>query len=47
MQELMNDHAGRHKLDFVLRYRHNHLLSSKWEKCFQKDYCKWAEKRMS
>lgn len=29
MQELMNDHAGRHKLsDFVLRYR----PSSKWEK---------------
>ncbi len=30
MQELMNDHAGRHKLsDFVLRYRHTtHILAN-------------------
>ena len=46
MQELMNDHAGRHKLsDFVLRYRHTTHILEMGETRFRKDYCKWAEKR--
>ena len=46
MQELMNDHAGRHKLsDFVLRYRHTTHILEMGETRFRKDYCKWAEKK--
>ena len=46
MQELMNDHAGRHKLsDFVLRYRHTAHILEMGETRFRKDYCKWAEKK--
>ena len=46
MQELMNDHAGRHKLsDFVLRYHHTTHILEMGETRFRKDYCKWAEKR--
>ena len=46
MQELMNDHAGRHKLsDFVLRYHHTTHILEMGEARFRKDYCKWAEKR--
>ena len=46
MQELMNDHAGRHKLsDFVLRYHHTTHILEMGETRFQKDYCKWAEKK--
>ena len=46
MQELMSDHAGRHKLsDFVLRYRHTTHILEMGETRFQKDYCKWAEKK--
>ena len=46
MQELMNDHAGRHKLsDFVLRYHHTSRILKMGETRFRKDYCKWAEKR--
>ncbi|MFR6184722.1 MAG: IS110 family transposase [Lawsonibacter sp.] len=46
MQELMSDHAGRHKLsDFVLRYRHTTHILEMGETRFRKDYCKWAEKR--
>ncbi len=46
MQELMNDHAGRHKLsDFVLRYRHTTHILEMGETRFRKDYCKWAGKK--
>ena len=46
MQELMSDHAGRHKLsDFVLRYRHTTHILKMGETRFRKDYCKWAEKK--
>ena len=46
MQELMNDHAGRHKLsDFVLRYHHTTHILEMGETRFRKDYCKWAEKK--
>ena len=46
MQELMNDHAGRHKLsDFVLRYCHTTHILEMGETRFRKDYCKWAEKK--
>ncbi|MFR2289875.1 MAG: IS110 family transposase [Butyricicoccus sp.] len=46
MQELMSDHAGRHKLsDFVLRYRHTTHILEIGETRFRKDYCKWAKKR--
>ena len=46
MQELMSDHAGRHKLsDFVLRYCHTTHILEMGETCFRKDYCKWAEKK--
>ena len=46
MQELMNDHAGRHNLsDFVLRYRHTTHILEMGETRFRKDYCKWAEKK--
>ena len=47
MQELMNDHAGRHKLsDFVLRYRHTAHILEMGETRFRKDYCKWAGKKI-
>ena len=47
MQELMSDHAGRHKLsDFVLRYRHTTHILEMGETRFRKDYCKWAEKKI-
>ena len=46
MQELMSDHAGRHKLsDFVLRYHHTAHILKMGETRFRKDYCKWAEKK--
>lgn len=46
MQELMSDHAGRHKLsDFVLRYCHTTHILEMGETRFRKDYCKWAEKK--
>ena len=46
MQELMSDHAGRHKLsDFVLRYHHTTHILEMGETRFRKDYCKWAEKK--
>ena len=46
MQELMNDHAGRHKLsDFVLQYCHTTHILEMGETRFRKDYCKWAEKK--
>ena len=46
MQELMRDHAGRHKLsDFVLRYRHTTHILEMGETRFRKDDCKWAEKK--
>ena len=46
MQELMNDHAGRHKLsDFVLWYHHTAHILKMGETRFRKDYCKWAEKK--
>ena len=46
MQELMSDHAGRHKLsDFVLRYRHTTHILEMGETRFRKDYCKWAGKK--
>ena len=46
MQELMSDHAGRHKLsDFVLQYCHTTHILEMGETRFRKDYCKWAEKR--
>ena len=46
MQELMSDHAGRHKLsDFVLRYHHTAHILEMGETRFRKDYCKWAEKK--
>ena len=47
MQELMSDHAGRHKLsDFVLRYHHTTHILEMGETRFRKDYCKWAEKKI-
>ena len=46
MQELMNDHAGRHKLsDFAMRYHHTSRILKMGETRFRKDYCKWAEKK--
>lgn len=46
MQELMSDHAGRHKLsDFVLRYHHTAHILKMGETRFRKDDCKWAEKK--
>ena len=46
MQELMNDHAGRHKLSgFVLRYHHTTHILEMGEMRFRKDYCKWTEKK--
>ncbi len=45
-RELMNGHAGRHKLsDFVLRYHHITHILEMGETRFRKDYCKWAEKK--
>ena len=46
MQELMSDHAGRHKLsDFVLRYHHTAHILKMGETRFRKDDCKWAGKK--
>ena len=46
MQELMNDHAGRHKLsDFVLWYHHTAHILKMGETHFRKDDCKWAGKK--
>ena len=47
MQELMSDHAGRHKLsDFVLRYCHTtHILENGRNALSERIIAKWAEKK--
>jgi len=46
VQDIICDHAGRHKLtDFVKRYRHfDHILEMS-ERRFKTNYCKWAQKQ--